>query len=85
MAALPIKKLNAFRKQDDEPLFGITASEFHSKDNQNISHLTRTVKARAQYTLRKRIRDFKRHSISGSIDILDKRFKPFHLKVNENQ
>lgn len=54
MAALPIKKLNAFGKQDEEPLFGIKASGFHSKDYQNISHLTRTVKARAQYTFKKK-------------------------------
>ena len=67
-----------------EQAFSIV-NKSNTDDNQSISRQTRSVKGRAQYTLKKRLRDSSRQTIAEAMDIGDKRFRKLSHKVRETQ
>ena len=65
-----------------EQAFSIV-NKSNTDGNQILSRQTRSVKGRAQYTLKKRLGDFSRQTIAEAMNIGDKRFKKLHHNVRE--
>ena len=76
---------NGKHKDEAESLKILIIIIEHLNDDQSISIQTRSDKGRAQYTLKKRLRDSSLQTIAEAMDTGDKIFKKLHHKVRETQ